>query len=149
MHNTKVRSVLVIDDDQDDFDLVAEAINGIDPAISVSFLSRCEDGFKYKGQHFDLVLLDINMPAHDGFSWLKGLRENGYNFPIVMYTNSSSPTHIVKAYGEGATLYFNKPDSYSSLIDGIKKLLNLNWSDPFSIRQMHLQNGKFNTFQVA
>jgi DNA-binding response OmpR family regulator len=149
MQDKKVRSILVIDDDRDDFELVLEAISGIDPAISVSFLDRCEDGAKYKGHQFDLVLLDINMPSHDGFSWLKGIRESGYDRPIVMYTNSSSPAHIVKAYEEGATLYFTKPDSYSYLIKGIKKLLDLDWTDPFSITRMHKENGKYQTFQVA
>lgn len=149
MQNKKVQSILVIDDDRDDFELVAEAINGIDPSISVSFLDRCENRIKYKGQHFDLVLLDINMPAHDGFVWLKGIRERGYDLPVVMYTNSSSPAHIIKAYNEGATLYFNKPESYSLLLKGIKKLLDLDWSDPFSITKMHLQNGSYSAFKVA
>jgi CheY-like chemotaxis protein len=149
MQSNKVRSILVIDDDRDDFDLVSEAIHQVDPEISVSFLDRCENSAKYKGQHFDLVLLDINMPAHDGFSWLKGIREHGSDIPVIMYTNSSNPAHILKAYNEGATLYFNKPESYKLLMKGIKKLLDLDWSDPFSIKEMHWQNGKYSTFQFA
>lgn len=144
-----MRSILIIDDDRDDFDLITEAVAAIDPTISVFFLDRYEDCIQYKGQHFDLVLLDINMPAHDGFSWLKRIRENGFDMPIIMYTNSFNPAHIVKAYNEGATLYFNKPDNYAMLTKGIKKLLDLDWSDPFSITKMHLQNGKYTTFQVA
>ena len=64
----QVSSILLIDDDLDDFDLLCEALQDIDPKITVHFLSRCEDAAKYKWQSFDLVLLDINMPYHDGFS---------------------------------------------------------------------------------
>lgn len=149
MLNNKVSSVLVIDDDRDDYDLVAEAVHSIDPTIAVAYLNCCEDREKFEGQHFDMILLDINMPAHDGFSWLQGIRNRGYDFPIVMYTNSNSPAHIVKAYGDGATLFFNKPDNYSQLTKGIQKLLELDWSDPLSITQMHIQDGKYKTFQVA
>jgi DNA-binding response OmpR family regulator len=149
MQNKKIRSVLVIDDDRDDFDLVTEAIHGIDPTVSVYYLDRCEDGISYKDQHFDLIFLDINMPSHDGFSWLKGIRSSGDQTPVIMYTNSASPAHIVKAYSEGATLYFNKPERYQDLLNGIRKLLGMDWTDPQSIRQNHLLNGKFSPFQVA
>jgi CheY-like chemotaxis protein len=149
MADKNLRSILVIDDDRDDFDLVSEAIQQLDPAISVSFLDRCENSGKYKDQQFDLVLLDINMPAHDGFTWLRGIRGQGHDVPIIMYTNSSNPAHITRAYNEGATLYFNKPDSYKMLIKGIKKLLDLDWSNPFSIKAMHWQNGKYRTFEFV
>jgi DNA-binding response OmpR family regulator len=149
MADKKLRSILVIDDDRDDFDLVCEAISQTDPSISVSFLDRCENSSKYKDKQFDLILLDINMPAHDGFSWLRGIRQHGYDLPIIMYTNSSNPAHIVRAYAEGATLYFMKPESYKLLLQGIKKMLNLDWSDPASIKEMHLPDGKPTVFQVV
>jgi DNA-binding response OmpR family regulator len=144
----EVRSILVIDDDRDDFELVAEAIGEIDPGISVYYLERCEDGVKYTDQSFDLVLLDINMPHHDGFSWLKGIREKGYqDLPIVMFTNSLFPDHIAKAYEEGANLYFTKPESFSYLKKGLKKLISMDWSVPFSVTASYRENGKYLTFQ--
>ena len=139
----------MIDDDRDDFDLITEAIHDINPEVSVFFLDRCEDGIHYKDYHFDMIFLDINMPFHDGFSWLKGLRESGCSFPIIMYTNSSNPAHVVKAYEEGATLYFPKPESFRTLLDGIRKLLDLDWADPFSIKNIYSQNGHYTTFKVA
>lgn len=88
----KVRSLLVIDDDKDDFELIEEAAKVIDADISVDFLDRCENAHQYKDHSFDLVFLDINMPHHDGFSCLKGIRESGYtNLPVIMYTNSHRP----------------------------------------------------------
>ncbi len=144
-----IRSILVIDDDSDDFELVSEAVREIDPRITVAFLDRCEDAVKYKDQSFDLVLLDINMPHYDGFHWLKGIRENGpENLPVVMFTNSSNPASIAKAYGNGASLYFIKPASFREMITGFRKLMALDWADPVSITQQHRQNGTYVPFEV-
>ena len=145
----QVSSILLIDDDLDDYDLLCEALQDIDPKITVYFLSRCEEAVKYEGQSFDLVLLDINMPYHDGFSWLSGLRKHGYDkLPIIMYTNSLSPADIVKSYNQGANLYFPKPDSFSKLRQALKQLIQLDWADPFSITQRFVENGKYMTFQA-
>lgn len=148
MSDVSIHSILVIDDDKDDFDMVSEVIAGINPEISVSFLSGSQDASKVKEQDFDLVLLDINMPANDGFYWLNSMRRNGFEKPIVMYTNSSRPAHISRAYNEGATLYFTKPQTYSRLVDGLQKLLELDWTNPFSIKNSYVDNGKCKSFEA-
>jgi DNA-binding NtrC family response regulator len=146
MQECKLKSILLIDDDEDEYDLVQEAVQSSDPGLTVSFLSRQEEAEKYRGQKFDLILLDINMPHRDGFSWLKCIREKGYDMPVVMYTNSASPAHIAKAYQEGATLYFNKPDSYTQLVNGLGKLFSLNWNDRESITSRYAHDGHYETF---
>lgn len=146
----KVRSLLVIDDDKDDFDLIEEAVRLIDSEISVYFLDRCENAHQYKNHSFDLVFLDINMPHHDGFSWLKGIRDSGYpNLPIIMYTNSHRPEHIIQSYKEGANLYYTKPTGFKELINGLKELISLDWTDPFSITQNYWRDGHYAIFKVA
>jgi DNA-binding response OmpR family regulator len=149
LSKTTVHSILVIDDDMDDYELVAEAVRDIDPEISVSYCNSCEQANKADSNSFDLVLLDINMPKHDGFDWLKGIRERGYqHLPVVMYTNSMSPTHISRAYNEGANLYFSKPENYPGLLKGLREIIELDWSDPVSITQQYHQQGKYSTFQL-
>ena len=145
-----IRSLLVIDDDKDDFDLIAEAVQLIDPSIEVSFLDRCADAHLYKHHSFDLVFLDINMPQHDGFSWLKGIRESGYeDLPIIMYTNSLRPDHIMQAYKGGANLYYAKPTSFNDLIKGLKEIISFDWTDPLSITEAYAYNGQYSIFKVA
>ena len=144
-----IDSILVIDDDKDDFELVVEALRDIDPTISVYFVDRCENAARYRNHSFDLILLDINMPHHDGFSWLKGIRANGYDsIPIIMYTNSLSPADIVRSYTEGANLYFPKPESFVTLKRAFQKLIQLDWGNPFSVREKYVQNGKYLTFRA-
>jgi DNA-binding response OmpR family regulator len=146
----KVKSILLIDDDREDYELIVEAIKEFDSGISVSFLDNCKDAAKYEGQNFDLVFLDINMPVHDGFSWLKGIREKGYeDLPIIMYTNSLRPEHIMQAYKQGANLYYAKPTSFMELIKGLKELMSLDWTNPFSITKKYYRNEEYSVFSVA
>ena len=149
MHQSGVKTILLIDDDEDEYDMIIEAIKKIDPGVKVFFLDRIEECLKYKGKEFDLILLDINMPQHDGFSWLRQIRNKNRDVAVVMYSNSSNPANIARAYNEGANLFFNKPESYSLLITGIKKLLNLDWRHPLSITSEYIQEGKYLTFQEA
>ena len=109
MHQSGVKTILLIDDDEDEYDMIIEAIKKIDPGVKVFFLDRIEECLKYKGKEFDLILLDINMPQHDGFSWLRQIRNKNRDVAVVMYSNSSNPANIARAYNEGANLFFNKP----------------------------------------
>lgn len=149
MKQSKINSILVIDDDRDDFELVSDAMQEVDPRISVSFCERCEASAIENFQTYDLVLLDINMPHPDGFVCLKGIRTKGYNnLPIIMFTNSENPSHISRAYKEGANLYFTKPTSYTGLVAGLKKLVNLDWANPLSVTAMYKQKEKYLTFKA-
>ena len=148
LQKSNVQSILIIDDDRDDYELVLEAIQEINTGIAVHFMSTCEEAMHSRHRSFDLVFLDINMPGYDGFHWLKSIRERGYtNLPVVMYSNSLSPAHIDRAYREGATLYFSKPESYTGLIRSLSELIKMDWSNPSSITAKYQRGGKYLTFQ--
>ena len=147
MNENDIQSIMVIDDDRDEFLLILDAMKQIDPGITVYFADSCEEAKKFRNNNVDLVLLDINMPKHDGFSWLRSIREKGYlDLPIIMYTNSMSPLHISKAYNEGANLYYVKPDNFKLLISGLSKLLSMDWSQPGKITKDYYHSGKTLTF---
>lgn len=141
-----VRSILIIDDDKDDYELVVEAMQEIDPQIAISYISSCDEVLKYSRSSFDLVLLDINMPSKDGFHWLRSIRDHGYtDLPVIMFTNSLSPRHIARAYQEGANLYFSKPDSFPSLVKNLNEVLRMDWSHPQMIREEFMEKGDYTT----
>lgn len=144
-HN--IQSIMVIDDDRDEFLLIMDAMKQIDPGITVYFADSCEEAKKIRNFKVDLVLRDINMPRHYGFTWLRLIREKGYlDLPIVMYTNSMSPWHISKAYNSGANLYYVKPENFQRLINGLRKLLSMDWSQPGKITELYHHSGNSLTF---
>ncbi len=78
-----------------------------------------------KGNKFDLVLTDINMPNMDGISLIKELRQIAdYKFtPILTLTTESGSDKKGEGKSAGATGWIVKPFSPDQLLSTIKKVL--------------------------
>ena len=142
-----IKKVLLVDDDEDDFAFFEEALKQVDPSIRVCHLSSArevpsDNEFRLP----DLLFLDINMPDKNGFEWLKEIRCRGYVFPVIMYSTASNSAYVQKAYQEGASLYFPKPESFNTLLAALKSLLNFDWQQPDKIKQNFVGNGEFRVF---
>jgi CheY-like chemotaxis protein len=75
-----------------------------------------------------LVILDLNLPRHDGIEVLQRLRqtEGLSHVPVVVLTSSDSPRDRVVASEFGATCYLRKPfnlEQFLSLGGVFKNLL--------------------------
>jgi len=59
----------------------------------------------------DLILLDLNLPLVDGWEVLADLKSNDElkHIPIVVFTTSTSPSDIMKAYRMHSNSYISKP----------------------------------------
>lgn len=67
-----------------------EATNFLDPTEALDFL-------KETNEHFDIILLDINMPRLSGWEFLDKYAPFKKSFPIVMLTSSLDPNDQKKA----------------------------------------------------
>ncbi|MCW8926883.1 MAG: response regulator [Xanthomonadales bacterium] len=73
----------------------------------------------------DLVLLDINLPAGDGFMVAERIMEQLETMvPIVFITASKSAELLQRAKDMGAAGYFEKPYDAKELLDAIEEILN-------------------------
>jgi DNA-binding response OmpR family regulator len=83
---------------------------------------------KLLAEHFDLVLLDLMLPKHDGF-WLLEERKKYKGIatvPIVVLSNLGQADDIKRAKELGAVDYIVKSDSsIQQIIDMAKKQLAL------------------------
>lgn len=73
-----------------------------------------------QGGHFDLVLLDVEMPGPDGFETCRRLRQAGVAAPIVMLTVNGSDEATIKGLDAGATDYVTKPFKLGVLLARIR-----------------------------
>lgn len=67
---------------------------------------------------FDLLIVDINMPKMDGFSFLRELRRSGTQaglVPALVITTEAGAQDIEEARSAGANFYLVKPVSESDL----------------------------------
>jgi two-component system chemotaxis response regulator CheY len=84
-----------------------EAINGLE-ALE-----------KAHTNHFDLYLVDVNMPKMDGYTFIRKLRESTEieQAPAVMISTEAEAEDEVKAYLAGANLYLIKPIRPEQLLE--------------------------------
>ena len=86
---------------------VEQAINGIE-AIE-----------KVQAQAFNLVVVDVNMPKMDGFSFLRALRRSAASvatLPALVITTESGEHDLDDARAAGANFYRVKPVSEANLL---------------------------------
>lgn len=146
-------NIWLADDDIEDREIFEEAIKKILPLTSLVTIPNGEELMKQFeiSKPPDLLFLDINMPCKDGMDCLIEIRANRkfYKLPIIMFTSSTQPNDIDRSYGYGANLFYSKPSSFTSLIEGLSDLLKMNWKDPYTITSNHYINNKYVAYAPA
>jgi CheY-like chemotaxis protein len=71
-----------------------------------------------EASHPGLILLDLNLPQHDGTEILRCIRQSRLlaAVPVVVFTSSDSPKDRHLAMQSGATRYFRKPSSLKEFL---------------------------------
>lgn len=74
---------------------------------------------KYLEQLPDLVILDLNLPRHDGLEILRFIRKSNElaNLAVVILTSSDSPVDTRAALELGADRYIRKPSNLESFME--------------------------------
>ena len=94
------KTILYVDDDEDDRELFSKAIQSADPAINVVLAENGLKAINYLdtvGQPEKklpcLIVLDLNMPYLDGKKTFERIKTNPglENIPVVIFTSSQNP----------------------------------------------------------
>src|SRR5581483_7713913 len=82
---------------------------------------------KFDTKHFDLVLLDIDMPEMSGREVLRQLRNNPPtpNLKIIMFSGRATPDEMAQMLSTGADDYVSKPFSLVQLVARVKAALRM------------------------
>lgn len=137
---SNVKQVLVVDDDQDIRELLAQYLtkNSFD-------VITAEDGIEMDSQldvhQPDLIILDIMLPGDDGFTLCQRIRQTS-DVPIIMLTANSDEMDRVLGLEIGADDYIAKPFSPRELLARIKALLR---RTQFAAKQMNNTQDKTKT----
>jgi len=120
-----VKTVLVVDDDPFIIDLLTRQLEKKDLRV----ISSTDPETAYtmaEEQKPDLILSDIAMPAIDGFTLLKGLRQNKVtcNIPLVLLTGSDRMADVEEAFLAGAQAYLLKPLDWETAWPKLQTLLS-------------------------
>ena len=120
---SNVRRILIIDDDDDLRESLADQL-----ALHDEFeVVACETASKgleaAKAGPFDLVLLDVSLPDMDGREACKSLRRTGFKSPVVMLTGQDSDSDQILGLDAGANDYVTKPFKFAVLLARIRAQL--------------------------
>jgi len=78
-----------------------------------------------KNQHYDIILMDINMPMMDGMECTKQIRAMDDNekskVPIVAITGNARNYSIEDFKSVGINEYLQKPLNFDELVEVVKK----------------------------
>ncbi len=120
--------VLIIDDDEDDRQMFAEALKEVNPAFTCK---QAYDGI-HALEHLektvlipDIIFLDVNMPRMGGLECLKKIKEipRLNKIPVVIYSTANTPELELMAHRYGAACFIKKPLHYNEIVNCIRTLI--------------------------
>jgi DNA-binding response OmpR family regulator len=71
----------------------------------------------------DLLIVDRNLPDIEGSEFVKNLKDEGFNIPVIFLTAKTSENDLLEGFEKGADDYIKKPFSINELIARIKAVL--------------------------
>src|ERR1041385_3211906 len=118
--------ILLAEDNPADVYLIRRALREHGGELSVRVSSDGKDTLQILSREaayrerpaLELIILDLNLPRHDGIEILERLRatEEFDRVPVVVLTSSDSPRDRQSANRLGATLYLRKPPSLEQFL---------------------------------
>lgn len=119
MENT---SILLVDDEPRIADTLSFGLTENGYEVTVAYDGKIGYRMFRKG-HFDLLVLDINMPGMNGYELCKRIRAEDTNIPIIMLTALGTIDDKIEGYDAGADDYILKPFEFRELMMKIRVLL--------------------------
>ena len=117
-----MESVLIVDDDKELCELVAELLR--EEGFGVEVENRSTQGLAraLSGEH-SLVVLDVMMPEMNGFEVLRRLRAGRSRIPVLMLTARGDDVDRIVGLEIGADDYLPKPFNPRELVARIRAIL--------------------------
>lgn len=115
-----VDKVLLIDDEKDFLDALAERMRTRD--VDVTKSTSAKDALKkVETESYDAVVLDLLMPEMDGLEALKILMAKDPKLQVILLTGHATVQKGVEAMKLGAMELLEKPANFDTLMDKIKQ----------------------------
>lgn len=114
--------ILLVEDDSRIARFVAKGLR--EQAYAVDVAANGEDALEQASVNtYDLVILDVMIPAPDGFEVCRRLRDSGLRIPILMLTARDTTDDRVRGLDTGADDYLTKPFEFRELLARLRALL--------------------------
>lgn len=113
--------ILIIEDETDLRNSIAEGLR-----MDGYEVDSCQDGLEAlelcEVEHYDLILLDLNLPRMDGMEVLRRLREEDGETPVLILSARGQVRDKVEGLDAGANDYLTKPFHFEELEARVRSL---------------------------
>lgn len=122
-------TILMADDDQEDCEMVEEALRESKLINDIRFVANGEELLEYlrrRGKYSDpadsprpgIILLDLNMPVMDGREALAEIKKDPSlrRIPISILTTSTAEEDVFRSYDMGVNSFIMKPVGFEKLV---------------------------------
>jgi DNA-binding response OmpR family regulator len=121
---TMTTRILIVDDDQDIRKLLGYRLktDGFEPIFAGDAISAVNQARK---EHPDLILLDLMLPAGDGYVVMERLKAIPAleGVPVIVVSARDPSAERDRAWDAGVDAFFRKPFDYAELVSAIRKAL--------------------------
>ena len=119
-------AILIVDDNPQNLQVLGKIL--LENNYKIEFSTNGASALEWlKTKHFDLILLDINMPGMDGFEVCRRIRSNPEmnNIPVIFLSADTERDSILKGFELGAQDYVTKPFDSRELLVRVRTHLKL------------------------
>ena len=114
--------ILIVEDEKKLIDILQRSLRA--EGYTVDGVGTAADGVEYiKSYHYDLIIIDLQLPDGTGTGLLKRLREMGQTMPALILTASGDLDSKVENFHAGADDYVVKPVAMAELAIRVQALL--------------------------
>jgi len=114
--------IVVIEDEEDILELIEYHLNKEGYSVT-GFLSTENVEQLLEEENPSLMIVDRNLPGKEGSEFVAGLREMGYDIPVIFLTAKAKESELEEGFEAGCDDYMTKPFSPKELLLRVKALL--------------------------
>jgi DNA-binding response OmpR family regulator len=124
------KKILIVDDERDIVKALTIRLNGAGYDVVTAF-DGAQAIFMAHKEKPDLILLDIRMPAGDGFSVAEKLKGSPHTLtiPVIFLSGSPEKDAEERARELGSRFFIKKPYDPEELLDAIRRVLVKDFDD--------------------
>jgi DNA-binding response OmpR family regulator len=125
------KKILIVDDERDIIQALTIRLKRAGYDVIAAF-DGAQGVFMAHKETPDIILLDIRMPASNGFNVVERLKRSTQTgtIPVIFLTGSPEKNAEERALELGARFYIKKPYDPEELLDAIKRALEEDSTNP-------------------
>ena len=101
--------ILIVDDQEPNISLLMQMLSEAGYSNVSATMNPQEVCALHRKHHYDLILLDLQMPEMDGFQVMEGLKANHADAYLPVIVLTAQPGHKIRALQAGAKDFISKP----------------------------------------